>query len=188
MKALILDGSKEGDYKIKLIRKTIENELNNIDWVVNSLTLRDINIAPCKGHLSCWFKMPGICIIDDAARDIARMMVQSKLLIFLTPVTFGGYSPALKKVLDRIIPIMLPYFMEKIKGDVHHAPRYTEYPNLIAIGTLPCHDDESEQIFKSLVTRNAINLYNPNYAIEIILNDEKENSIREKIKTLLIKK
>jgi multimeric flavodoxin WrbA len=184
MKALILDGSKESDDAIRIIRKTIENELKNIDCVVDSLTLRDINIAPCRGHLSCWFKTPGICIIDDTARDVARMIIQSNVLIFLTPITFGGYSPELKKVLDRLIPIMLPYFIENVKGDVHHAPRYTEYPNLVVIGTLPCHDDESEQIFKNLVTRNAINLFNPNHTGEIILNSEKENSVREKIKNL----
>ncbi|MFZ3171799.1 MAG: hypothetical protein WA118_07460 [Carboxydocellales bacterium] len=38
----------------------------------------------------CWLKAPGICIIDDAGRNIAQAVIGSDLLVILSPVTFWG--------------------------------------------------------------------------------------------------
>lgn len=47
----------------------------------------------------------------------------------------------------------------KIEGEVHHKPRYERYPRLMGVGVLPQPDEESERIFTTLVSRNAINLH-----------------------------
>lgn len=86
-------------------------------------------------------------MIDDMGRDIARSFIRSDLAIFLSPVTFGGYSSELKKGLDRSIGLMMPFFT-KIGGEVHHKARYKKYPSLMGIGVLSKKDEESERIFK----------------------------------------
>ena len=184
MKALILDGSTEENFTLKIVHDVIIDEFKNIGWKVNSRVLRDLKIGSCYGCFKCWVQTPGICIIDDVERDIAKETIQSDLLIFLTPVTFGGYSSELKKAVDRLIPLVMPFFI-KIDGEVHHKSRYERYPSLMGIGVLPNEDKESEQLFKTLVNRNAINFHSPTHTAGVIMSNQDKELIREEIKTLL---
>ena len=184
MKALILDGSTEENFTLKIVHDVIIDEFKNMGWKVNSRVLRDLKIGSCYGCFKCWVQTPGICIIDDVERDIAKEAIQSDLLIFLTPVTFGGYSSELKKAVDRLIPLVMPFFI-KIDGEVHHKSRYERYPSLMGIGVLPNEDKESEQLFKTLVNRNAINFHSPTHTAGVIISNQDKELIREEIKTLL---
>ncbi|MCK4348083.1 MAG: flavodoxin family protein [Thermoplasmatales archaeon] len=184
MKALILDGSTEENFTLKIVHDVIIDEFKNMGWKVNSRVLRDLKIGSCYGCFKCWVQTPGICIIDDVERDIAKEAIQSDLLIFLTPVTFGGYSSELKKAVDRLIPLIMPFFI-KIDGEVHHKSRYERYPSLMGIGVLPNEDKESEQLFKTLVNRNAINFHSPTHTAGVIISNQDKELIREEIKTLL---
>lgn len=184
MKALILDGSTEENFTLKIVHDVIIDEFKNMGWKVNSRVLRDLKIGSCYGCFKCWVQTPGICIIDDVERDIAKETIQSDLLIFLTPVTFGGYSSELKKAVDRLIPLIMPFFI-KIDGEVHHKSRYERYPSLMGIGVLPNEDKESEQLFKTLVNRNAINFHSPTHTAGVIISNQDKELIREEIKTLL---
>jgi len=180
MKALILNGlAKRDDTLYKMIR----DELEDMGWEVNDFYLQDKKIAPCQGCFGCWIKTPGICLIDDDGREVAKKSVQSDLMIFVTSITFGGYSSGLKKAVDRLIPIVYPFFME-INGEIHHKPRYECYPHLIGIGVLSKSDEESERIFKTLVARNAINLYSPSNAAGVVIRDYSPEKIRAEVKTL----
>ena len=184
MKALILDDSTEENFTLKITHDVIIDEFKNIGWEVNSQVLRNLKIGSCCGCFKCWVQTPGICIIDDVERDIAKETIQSDLLIFLTPVTFGGYSSELKKAVDRLIPLVMPFFI-KINGEVHHKSRYERYPSLMGIGVIPNEDKESEQLFKTLVNRNAINFHSPTHTAGVIINNQDKELIREEIKTLL---
>ena len=184
MNALIFNGSKDGDDSLRISQEAIETRLKEMGWQVDNLLLREMEIAPCLGCFGCWVKTPGICVIDDAGRDIVKKAVQSDLLIFLTPVTFGGYSSELKKAVDRLIQWILPFFT-KVDGEIHHRPRYERYPIFISIGILPNEDKESERLFKDLVDRNAINFNSPAHAAGIITSDQDKEQVREEIKMFL---
>jgi hypothetical protein len=174
--ALILDGGVADGEDTRGVGAIADDVLRCEGWRVTTLTLREIDIAPCLGCFGCWVKTPGVCVIDDAGRDVARQMMQSDLLVFLTPLTFGGYSSELKKALDRWIPNITPLF-RLIKGEVHHAKRYARYPRVIGIGL--CSDGradpDEEELFETLVDRNAINLHAPASAACVIdLTDDDE--------------
>lgn len=124
------------------------------------IDLKDKEIAPCGGCFACWVKTPGICIIDDEGREIAKKVINSELLILLTPVIFGGVSSTLKRGIDRLIPNLLPHF-RKTNGEIHHKARYEKYPELMAVGLLEKKDDEVEGIFSQLLARMAINMFSP---------------------------
>ena len=104
-------------------------------------------------------------MINDYGREATRKAIQSDLLMWLTPITFGGYSSELKKALDRTIPILLPYF-EVHQGQIHHKMRYDKYPKLVVIGTEPLNA-EYEETFKALTERNTLNLRPPKHATGI---------------------
>jgi multimeric flavodoxin WrbA len=160
MKALILDGSKSNNDESTKIFNLMLEELNQLNWEVISIALEDINIGYCTGCFGCWVQTPGECIIKDYEEKVVRDMVHSDLIIYLTPIVFGGYSSILKKALDRQIGRVLPYFV-KVNGEVHHSKRYEKQQSLLSIGLLDKHDAEKEDIFKMLVARNAINMWAP---------------------------
>jgi multimeric flavodoxin WrbA len=184
MKALILDGSRNGENDFVDVESAFKLELKRVDWQIETIELRKLNISPCTGCFGCWIKTPGICVINDDAIDVTRKIVQSDLLVLLTPVIFGGYSSELKKALDRSIGIMLPYFT-KIQGKIHHKKRYKIYPRLIAIGMLPDSDPDQKRIFKTLFARNVINAHAPGYGVLVLVRNSDKKLIKKEIKTVL---
>lgn len=186
MRVLILNGALQSDSYVESVHDIAIEELKTRGWEVESITLRDTKISHCLGCFKCWTKTPGICSIDDAARDVVRRVMQSDLILLITPVTFGGYSSELKKAIDRLIPLILPFFM-KIDGEVHHKPRYKKYPSLFGIGILGVTDMESERVFRDLIGRNALNMHSPRWGVEVMVNDQKRDYARKKVNALLVK-
>lgn len=186
MKALILNGAERDDNTLNLALETMVAELKGFGWEVSHMPLREMEIADCLGCFRGWTETPGVCIIDDAARDVARTMIQSDLLVFLTPVVFGGYSPELKKTLDRSISNLSPFFVT-VNGEVHHKLRYEKMPILLVVGVQPNHDEESEQIFKTMAERNARNMYPPAHACAVVRGDQEPEQIEAEVKALFDK-
>jgi len=181
MKAVLLDGSRKGENELEGIRDVITKELEELRWEVEVLELRNLKMTPCTGCFNCWVKMPGICIYNDDARGVTKKIVQSDLMVFITPLTFGGYSSVLKCALDRSLGIVLPYF-RGIDGKTHHKKRYKRYPRLMAVGILPVPDAEAEGIFHELVSRNAINAHSPSYTSEVFVKDTDKKEVERIIK------
>lgn len=154
MKICILDGSQDNDPMATRVQKLLSTLLD--DDHVKQFTICDLAVAPCTGCFYCWIKSPGICKNRDDNRLMAESMIQSDLLILLTPITFGGYSSLLKRGLDHLIQNISPFFT-KIGGETHHKRRYKRYPNLAVIGWTETPDDQLELIFRHLVGRNSIN-------------------------------
>jgi len=160
MKAIFLKGSPAGgqDPLSNRAAAAVMAALKAGGWQVKSFALAGMNIKPCRGCFSCWVKTPGHCVIkDDDQEAILRAWAEADLIAMLTPITFGGYAPELKKAMDRIIPVLLPFFI-KIRGETHHPQRYPRPRRLLAIGTQKQEDADSESVFRRLVGRNALNM------------------------------
>ena len=184
MKALILDGFRHDDAGAELMPQIVESEFAKRGWSSERLVLRDMAIAPCKGCFSCWVTTPGECGIEDAGRDVARKMIQSDFMVFLTPVTLGGYSSTLKKAIDRLIPNVLPFY-RVVGGEVHHAPRYEKYPRLGAIGVIPQSNSEVSKLFNKLVKRNSVNFYGGEPVTAVVATEDGSDRIRSQISSML---
>jgi hypothetical protein len=182
VEALILNGSAGDSSLASALHDLIALELRGIGYHVESVILHETPIASCTGCFGCWTQTPGICLTDDAGREIAKRAIESDLLVFLTPVTFGGYSSELKKAVDRFIPIVLPFF-ETVGGEIHHKARYARYPALWGVGVLLRPDEDSGRIFKALVGRNATNFHSPAHAATVVADGENTETIREQITT-----
>ena len=160
MKAVFLKGSPAAgqDPLSNRAAAAVMAQMKARDWQVKAFALASMDIKPCRGCFSCWVKTPGRCVIaGDDQEPILRAWAEADLIAFLTPVTFGGYAPELKKAMDRIIPVLLPFFMN-IRGETHHPQRYPRRRRLLAIGTQKQSDAESEGVFRCLVGRNALNM------------------------------
>ncbi len=183
METIILNGARTGDSKVDEVSNVLSSIVEKLGQAV-VFKLREIQIADCLGCFGCWIKTPGECVIDDAGRAIAKKLMHTDLTVFITPVVFGGYSYELKKILDRQICRALPFFT-KTNSEIHHKPRYEKHARLIVIGVLSKPDSESESIFKTLASRNAINTHAPAYSAGFIYVEEDATKIHEKIRSLL---
>jgi hypothetical protein len=167
VKTTILNGALAGDPYTDRVADLAAQELIAQGGQVISWTLREEKVAYCLGCFQCWTKTPGLCRIDDAGRAVTASIIASDLAVYITPITFGGYSSELKKVIDRNICLVSPFFTS-IDGEVHHKPRYERYPRLAVVGVLPAPDPEQEELFRRLVERNAINMHTPAYDVNIL--------------------
>ena len=171
MKATILNGALPGDTFVDAVGAALQDTLQTEGWTVTLWTLRDEKLAYCLGCFECWTKTPGMCRIDDAGRGVPASIIDSDLAIYLTPITFGGYSSELKKAVDRIICLISPFFTH-IDGEVHHRARYDRYPDLLGVGVLPAPHPTQEQIFDTVIGRNAINLHAPAHSSAVIYRSQ----------------
>lgn len=184
MKATILNGALAEDGFVDNVAQILAESLATRGGQVQTWTLREEKVAYCLGCFECWTKSPGICRIDDAGRTIAASIIAGDLVVYLTPVTFGGYSSALKKAVDRSICLVSPFFTQ-IDGEVHHQPRYRRYPALLGVGVLPAPQPVQEQIFRTLVARNALNLYAQTQRAAIVYRSQTAAEIASTLRSAL---
>jgi multimeric flavodoxin WrbA len=159
MNILILNGGPaDGDgAPCRSIAAAVADSARDQGHAVTAFELDTMTVKPCRGCFACWLKHPGTCAIKDDQEPVLRGLAGGDIFVWITPVRFGGYGSALKKSLDRSIPILLPYFTTR-HGEVHHPLRYEKRRALIVLGTLPRPDAEAERIFHHLAGRNALNL------------------------------
>ncbi len=133
-----------------------------LDWLKKSsyqyiaYDIEQDELHHCIGCFNCWIKTPGICSFDDLGRKLNQSYIESDLTIILSPVKYGCYSTIIKRFWDRNLPTVSPFF-KKIKGEVHHRPRYDKYPQLIMIGYGTELNNSEMATFKTLNDANAIN-------------------------------
>lgn len=159
MNAIILNGCLKNSENLSELQHIAEQNLKEKGYEVETVVLHEKKIAACMGCFHCWVKTPGICVIDDYGRELSEKLINCDLFVYVTPVTFGGYSSELKKAVDRIIPLMLPFFMNR-QGEIHHMPRYKSYPKVMVLGVMKEENKEMEQIFHEVVKRNEKNWFN----------------------------
>jgi len=172
MKALILDGSHANDVQASNIRRALEVQLPSAETIV----LREQKIGPCAGEFDCWLRSPGMCHTDDDNRIIAARIIRSDLVVFLTPVTFGGYSSELKRMVDHHIQNISPFFAD-IQGETHHRKRYSRYPDMLVIGWMDEPNARAEAIFRHLAARNAINMHSAASVCEVVVGSPSADEI-----------
>lgn len=171
MKALILNGAQTLRDLAGAADAALQRELVGRDHVVERFDLSTLPIPDCQGDFGCWTVTPGVCVQAGPHRDLARALIQSDLVVLVTPITFGGYSAVLKRFLDHCIPLVSPWFA-KIDGETHHEPRYERFPSLLVVGLQERPDEAARRVFERLVRRNALNLYAPHFAAPVLTHDD----------------
>lgn len=156
MKVLLLSGI-EFDERLEGYEELVISAAKKNGFEIEHVLIRNYSLQDCLGCLNCWFVTPGQCVLKDCGAEILRKIHETDLLIMLSPVTFGGYSSCLKKMIDRVVPLALPHIIW-MKGRECHKKRYKKTPNILGIGITSNSNDEEGELFKSLVKMNAINL------------------------------
>jgi len=185
MNALILNGSLKHQSHLEPIQNILIEELEDVGWTPEPILLHQANIRGCLGCFKCWDTTPGLCIQQkDEAPGIVKKFIRSGLVVFLSPLTFGGYSSELKKIIERMLGLLQPGTTIR-SGETHHLKRYESYPSLLAVSVTETLDVEGERIFTTLIERHSRNFYPPKYRAVVFHSGEEDNRVRERIKEII---
>ena len=178
MKILIVSDNSTQDNTIgQKLEEELIRELKDSNYNYKHYNVKNTKIKKCIGCFNCWLKTPGICIYNDITRDICKDNIGSDVYIILSEIKYGCYSSQIKRVLDRSICTILPFFKD-VNGEMHHAPRYDKYPQLVFLGYGSYITTEEEKTFRRLNQANAINFQIDKSNTYICKNSETtENSI-----------
>ena len=185
-RALLLDGRRDDEPTLAAVHEALVDGLATAGWTAYDWLLRDADISWCVGCFGCWVKTPGVCLQRGAAREVAARMARAELLVYLTPVTFGGYSWQLKKALDHLIPTILPD-LRKIGPETHHPHRYERVPDLLVVGTVApgAGQGPEAQTFRRLVARNVLNLRPGRWTVGVLEDGSDERQLGSAVAALL---
>lgn len=115
------------------------------------------DIHPCLGCFNCWLKTPGRCVINDSYTEMPKYIKENDKLVIISEIRYGSYSPYIKRVIERSIGFLLPFF-RFVNGEIHHSVRYKEVPKMIFIGYSNSEiTEDSKKTFRDLIKGNAIN-------------------------------
>jgi multimeric flavodoxin WrbA len=186
MNAVILNGGdgNAAGAACRKIRDAAAKEFEARGWNVRTFDLDTMTIKPCLGCFGCWLKHPGTCVHKDDQEEILKALAAEDVGVWITPVTFGGYSSTFKKMLDRSIPRVLPFFI-RVNGEVHHPQRYPKRRKLAVIGTVAGPDVEAERIFRGLADRNALNMQASRTETRLIAEGAGDEEIRARVREIV---
>jgi hypothetical protein len=182
-KIALLDGRQAGEEDMTPAYAIMSDLLKQAEEV-RTFPLRELKLAHCIGCFACWLETPGVCRFRDAGQEIAQTVMQCDTVVLFSPVSFGGYAPQLKLMVDRFLPTLLPFF-GVYHGEVHHRPRYDRYPRWVGIGVQRARDAEEAGLFKLVVGRNAINFHASSYAAEVVQSTDDRARLQETLQSAL---
>jgi putative NADPH-quinone reductase len=99
---------------------------------VESVDLQKKKIGYCVGCLKCWVKTPGVCVQDDDMTELRQKFIEADYFVLGTPVYVDGMTAQAKTFLDRLIPLVDPYF-EAVDGHCRHKKNQAKVPELVLL-------------------------------------------------------
>ena len=95
-----------------LIHDLTPKQLSAVLPDTSGYTIIDANrsAAFCQGCFRCWLASPGRCVMKDSLQTVSAQIGNAEAVIVFSRCCFGGFSPGVKRLLDRAIACSLPFF------------------------------------------------------------------------------
>ena len=145
-------------------KAVIKMKFDSKDKVFNSNKC----LKSCIGCFSCWIKHPTHCIYKDSFSHIPESIKDSDELVLISQNHYGTYSDTVKRVLERCIGYVHPFFTIR-EGKIHHQSRYMKRIKF----TVYIYGDittQEKETFNDLVKANSINLNSKEYEVIFLKN------------------
>lgn len=185
MKCLIINGCPTNDKTAATCSKYLTALLTEHQISNQHVKLAETYIKGCIGCLNCFFKSPGECRFKDLGRDLPQYFIKSDISVFMSPVTFGGFSACFAKAYNRMVIQLESHLGEVACGELRRRKRFnTAHPSVLAIGVIPAQDQGAEKIFTDLIQRNTrLHLHSPSYEVVIMSSDQSVDQMKQQLKT-----
>lgn len=160
MNILLLNGSdslNQNDFDTFFL--SFSKRLEEQGHQTSLLTIKDMKINFCIGCFGCWVKHPGKCVFNDEQETVYRAILKADLVVLGSPLILGFVSSNIKKVCDRLIPLLLPY-VEIFKGEIRHVRRYKTFPQFaLLVEKERDTDTEDLEILQNMFARTTRNFH-----------------------------
>jgi len=125
MKILAINGSPRGKKSNtdRILQPFLEGA-REAGAETETVYLKDKTINPCIGCFTCWTKTPGVCIHkNDDMPALLEKLIEADIVVYATPLYVFTVTAQMKAFMDRHIPILEPFIIER-DGQYIHPPRY----------------------------------------------------------------
>ncbi|MDD2890094.1 MAG: flavodoxin family protein [bacterium] len=117
------------------------------------------SIKYCLGCFDCWIKTPGECIIKDDMKEMLLKFIETDIVVFATPLYVDNVTGIMKNFMDRLIPLLDPYFKKDENGECRHTNRNFKSPKIIVISNSGFPEQSHFQVLQLLFRRIAKNMH-----------------------------
>lgn len=137
MNILVLNGSpkKKTSNTLKLTQAFLKGFQSVKSASVDLVEVSDLDLHPCRGCFSCWNKTPGTCIIKDDMAEIIEKLLWADLVILSFPLYYFGIPSELKMLMDRLLPMALPFMVNDEESGGHPSRYETKETRYVMIST-----------------------------------------------------
>lgn len=99
MKIVVLEGSPNKNGSSNLLAAEFIRGAKESRHSVQIVDAAHANIQPCTGCIHCGYEGP--CVQKDDVNQIRKIILESDMLVFVTPLYYYGVSAQLKTLIDR---------------------------------------------------------------------------------------
>lgn len=131
MNVLVINGSPRGKRSntYRITTAFLEGMKETSSAVsIEEIDVSTAHIEPCKGCFCCWTATPGKCVIQDDMQTILPKILEADIIVWSFPLYYFGMPSKVKALLDRNLPLNLPFLTEGPDGRVTHPRRYENKP------------------------------------------------------------
>ena len=118
MNVLIINGSPKGgrSNSLRLSDVFCKGISEETQTTVHTLHLSTMNISSCRGCFACWNKTPGKCCINDDMTKVIEEQLWADIIVWSFPLYYFSVPGILKNMIDRQLPMALPFMVEREDG------------------------------------------------------------------------
>jgi multimeric flavodoxin WrbA len=108
MRVLVINGSPHMDKgNTAMILNPFLEGMKEAGADIELFNTWKLNIGPCNGDMSCWFKNPGKCVQDDDMQMLLPKFKEADVIVWASPVYYSGITGPLKNLMDRQLPLVM---------------------------------------------------------------------------------
>ena len=98
-----------------------------------TLYLKDYEINHCLGCFNCWTKTPGVCVHRDDMPALLEKLLAADVLVFATPLYVFTVTGLMKDFMDRMIPNLQPFILQRGDQLAHPARHPEAWPKKVVV-------------------------------------------------------
>lgn len=99
MKIVVIEGSPNRNGSSNLLASEFIRGAEETGHTVRTADAAHANIHPCNGCVRCGYNGP--CVLKDDMEEIRPLILNSDMIVFVTPLYYYGMSAQLKTLIDR---------------------------------------------------------------------------------------
>lgn len=120
MKVLVVNGSPKSERSNTMC--LTRAFLDGAGWPdAEIIDVARAGIKACLGCFACWNKTPGKCVINDGMDKVLSKMIAADVIIWSFPLYYFSVPGGLKNLIDRQLPLNLPFMAEENESGGHPA-------------------------------------------------------------------